>query len=67
MSVYSRSFNSQSSRDSRDRQPPKFDKGPQIDTWTNETAENAEKENATGELLTKSVYRKLIMYVRSML
>ena len=42
-----RSFNSQSSRDSRDRQPPKFDKGPQIDTWTNETAENAEKENAT--------------------
>ena len=24
----------------------RFDKGPQIDTWTNETAENAEKENA---------------------
>ncbi|XP_060063768.1 ubiquitin-associated protein 2-like isoform X5 [Ylistrum balloti] len=25
---------------------PRFDKGPQIDTWTNETAANAEKENA---------------------
>ncbi|XP_029641174.1 ubiquitin-associated protein 2-like isoform X4 [Octopus sinensis] len=25
----------------------RFDKGPQIDTWTNETAENAEKENST--------------------
>lgn len=40
-----RSFNAQTSRD---RQPPKFEKGPQIDTWTNETAENAEKENSTG-------------------
>ncbi|XP_033750944.1 ubiquitin-associated protein 2-like isoform X4 [Pecten maximus] len=27
---------------------PRFDKGPQIDTWTNETAANAEKENAAG-------------------
>ena len=26
----------------------RFDKGPQIDTWTNETAENAEKENTAG-------------------
>ncbi|KAL5005522.1 hypothetical protein ScPMuIL_018978 [Solemya velum] len=25
---------------------PKFDAGPQIDTWTNETAENAEKETS---------------------
>lgn len=25
----------------------RFDKGPQIDTWTNETAENAEKESST--------------------
>ncbi|XP_052101253.1 ubiquitin-associated protein 2-like isoform X4 [Mytilus californianus] len=40
-----RSFNAQPPRE---RQPPKFDKGPQIDTWTNETAANAEKENATG-------------------
>lgn len=27
---------------------PRFDKGPQIDTWTNETAANAEKENTIG-------------------
>lgn len=26
--------------------PQRFDKGPQIDTWTNETAENADKEPA---------------------
>ena len=27
----------------------KFEKGPQIDTWTNETAANAEKENIGGK------------------
>lgn len=32
---YCRSFN----------RPQRFEGGPQIDTWTNETAENAEKEN----------------------
>lgn len=47
LSVCCRSFNAQPPRD-RERQPAKFDKGPQIDTWTNETAANAEKENATG-------------------
>ncbi|VDH98220.1 Hypothetical predicted protein, partial [Mytilus galloprovincialis] len=47
ISVCCRSFNAQPPRD-RERQPAKFDKGPQIDTWTNETAANAEKENATG-------------------
>ena len=26
----------------------KFEKGPQIDTWTNETAENAEKDDIGG-------------------
>ena len=32
------------------RNAQRFDKGPQIDTWTNETAENADKEPA-GNLL----------------
>ena len=29
----------------------KFEKGPQIDTWTNETAENAEKDDIGGGCL----------------
>ena len=34
-------------RGGRSYRSNRYDKGPQIDTWTNETAENAEKENTS--------------------
>lgn len=37
-------------RGGRSYRSSRYDKGPQIDTWTNETAENAEKENSTWEM-----------------
>ena len=38
-------------RGGRSYRSSRYDKGPQIDTWTNETAENAEKENKSwGEM-----------------
>jgi len=40
----------------------KFEKGPQIDTWTNETAENAEKDDIGGGCLQLYKYHQCAIH-----